>query len=62
MISGHLAQDCFKTGEGSYDLIPDLDEYMQSVSSEKTQSAKKHKNKVSVGFKNWRWIGSESGK
>ncbi|XP_045176543.1 zinc finger CCHC domain-containing protein 17-like [Mercenaria mercenaria] len=42
---GHLAQDCFKTGESSYDLIPDLEDYMQSVGSQQTQSSKKHKNK-----------------
>ena len=38
---GHLAQDCFKTGDTTYDLIPDLDEYMASVqdkSSTRTDS------------------------
>ncbi|XP_060583673.1 zinc finger CCHC domain-containing protein 17-like [Ruditapes philippinarum] len=42
---GHLAQDCFKTGEGSYDLIPDLDDYMQSVGTEQTKSTETKKSK-----------------
>jgi len=32
---GHLAQDCFKTGDGSYELIPDLDDYMNQVATSK---------------------------
>lgn len=48
---GHMAQDCFKTGEGSYDLIPDLDEYMQSVGSDQPKSAKKHKHKEKKKYK-----------
>lgn len=54
---GHLAQDCFQTGESSYELIPDLDDYMKSIAQEiTTQPAhkmvdhpctkkKKHKSK-----------------
>lgn len=42
---GHLAQDCFKTGEGSYELIPDLDDYMKSIGEQQSQLKEKHKHK-----------------
>lgn len=45
-VTGHLAQDCFKTGGTSYELIPDLDDYMQSVAAPDDSSVNKKKKKV----------------
>ncbi|KAL4224509.1 Nucleolar protein of 40 kDa [Mactra antiquata] len=43
---GHLAQDCFMSGSSSYDLIPDLDEYMQNVGNTDTlHKSSKHQKK-----------------
>lgn len=42
---GHLAQDCFKTSDTSYDLIPDLEDYMKSVGDEQAGTGHKHKHK-----------------
>ncbi|KAH3886505.1 zinc finger CCHC domain-containing protein 17-like [Dreissena polymorpha] len=44
---GHLAQDCFKTGETSYELIPDLDDYMKTVVTEEGTVSHAKKNKKS---------------
>ncbi|XP_052801750.1 zinc finger CCHC domain-containing protein 17-like [Mya arenaria] len=48
--TGHLAQDCFKTGDASYELIPDLDDYMHEVGTSNvhkkdTESSPKKKSK-----------------
>lgn len=49
---GHLAQDCFKTGDTSYELIPDLDDYMQTVATQSQVTAvSKKKKKVNDCFK-----------
>lgn len=48
-ITGHLAQDCFKTqGDKTYDLIPEMDEYMESLSQDKEETSHKHKKRRKV--------------
>lgn len=51
--SGHLAQECFKFGNSSYELIPELEEYTKTLKDEseeekspkKLKKAKKDKKK-----------------
>ena len=47
VFPGHLAQDCFKSDdvEKKYELIPEMDEYMKSLSQEGGAHASSHSHK-----------------